>query len=111
MSKDNYLVGVMSHLDNTQFYEKLSEDPTEQFTEEITSTLTEMKEREILNKDTFDFLRPKKVGTSQFYILLKIHKTGIPGRPIVLSCGAPTENISFFVDHHLGPLVRGSPPT
>ena len=58
MSKDDYLALVISHLDNTQFNEILSEDPTELFAEEITSILTEMKEKEILNKDTFDFLQP-----------------------------------------------------
>ena len=65
-----------------------------------------MTEREILDRDTFDFLRPRNVRTSQFYILPEIHKKGIPGRPIVTSCGAPTENISLFVDYHLHPLVK-----
>ena len=109
MSKDDYLTRVMSHLNKTLFYGKLLEDPIERFTEDITSTLMEKREKEILNKDTFDFLCPKKVRTSWFYILPKIHKPGIPGRPIVLSCGTPTENISFIVDYHLVPLVRGIP--
>ena len=33
-----------------------------------------------------------------FYILLKIHKHGNPGRRIVSSNGHPTERISEFVD-------------
>jgi len=32
-----------------------------------------------------------------------------PGRPIVSSCGAPTECISEFVDYHLQPLVMQIP--
>jgi hypothetical protein len=39
-------------------------------------------------------------------MLPKIHKTGIPGRPIVSACGCPTERISAYVDHHLKPLVE-----
>ena len=39
----------------------------------------------------------------RFYILLKIHKPGNPGRPIVSSSSNPTERISHFVDHHLQP--------
>ena len=39
MSKDDYLTRVMDHLDNTQFYEKLSDDPKERFSEEITSLI------------------------------------------------------------------------
>ena len=44
MSKDDYLARVMSHLNNTQFYEKLAEDPTEQFSKEVTNYLSGMFE-------------------------------------------------------------------
>ena len=33
----------------------------------------------------------------------------IPGRPIVLSCRGPMENIYLFVDYHLRPLVKKIP--
>ena len=42
-------------------------------------------------------------------MLPKIHKVGHPARPIVSSSGAPTENISAFVDYHLHPLVTKLP--
>ena len=109
MSKDDYLSRVMHHLNNTHFYEKLSDDPTERFTAEIRSLLEEMKDKKVLEKENFCFLQPRNVRTSPFYILPKIHKPGIPGRPIVSSCGAPTEKISYFVDHHLNPLVKKIP--
>ena len=91
MSRDDYLTRVMSHLDNTQFYEKLAEDPTEWFSKEVTNYLSSMFERNVLDKDTFQFLLPKDVRTSRFYILPKLHKPGAPGRPIVSCCGAPTK--------------------
>ena len=47
----------------------------------------------MFDEDTFDFLRPKNARTSQFYIFPKIYKPNILGRTIVLSCGAPLENI------------------
>ena len=106
MSKDDYLSRVMDHLNNTHFYEKLSDDPTERFTEEITSLLEEMKDKKVLEKETFCFLQPRNVRTSLFYNFPKIHKPGIPRRPIVSSCGAPTEKISCFVGYHLNPLVK-----
>ena len=109
MSKDDYLTRVMDHLNNTQFYEKLSDDATEWFSEEITSLLEEMREKRVLERETFCFLQPRNVRTSRFYILPKIHKPGIPGRPIVSSCRASTEKISYFVDHHLNPLVKKIP--
>ena len=61
------------------------------------------------NKNTMASLIPQKSKASRFYILPKIHKPGNPGRPIVSSCGAPTEGISHFVDYHLAPLVKNVP--
>ena len=104
MLRDDYLTRVMKHLNNTQFHEKLPDDPTERFPSEI--ILSGMFERNVLDSGTFEFLCPKDIRTSQFYILPKLHKPGIPGRPIVSSCGAPTKGILKFVDYHLNPLVK-----
>ena len=41
----------------------------------------------------------------QFYLLPKIHKKGIPGRPICSSVNHPTTNISKFVDGHIKQYV------
>ena len=41
------------------------------------------------------------LAKSIYYILLKIHKTENPGRPIVSSNSHPTERISQFVDYHI----------
>ena len=40
----------------------------------------------------------------KLYLLPKIHKRlhDIPGRPVILNCGIPTEKVSEFLDHHLG---------
>ena len=54
---------------------------------------------EAINKDTFNYLQPKQLRTYQFYILPKIQKEGIEGRQIVLPWGAPTEQISQYVDN------------
>ena len=57
------------------------------------SALLNMTDRHAINKEIFNYLRPQKPQTSQFYILPRIHKDEISGRRIVSSCGAPTENI------------------
>ena len=98
ISKEDYLIKIMDHLDNTRFYKKFNEDPTEWFLEETTTVLANIRSRDIIHNDTFNYLQPKQVWTSRFYTLPKLHKESIPGRPIVSSCGAPTERISQFVD-------------
>ena len=99
----------MKHLQNQHHYEKLPEDPTELFSGEIKAFLEEMVRRHSVDKKTMASLLTKECKPSRFYIVPKIHKPGNPGRPIVSSCGSPTEGISHFVDYHLAPLVRDIP--
>ena len=109
MSRENYIAKVMQHLNDHQHYEKLSGDPTALFEREIKHFLEDMESRLSIDKSTMASLIPQKSKASRFYILPKIHKPGNPGRPIVSSCGAPTEGISHFVDYHLAPLVKNVP--
>ena len=62
ISKDDYETKVMDHLNNAQFY-----DPTRHSSEEIVSFLADMFERQIIDREAFDFLLPKNVRTSIFY--------------------------------------------
>ena len=60
-----------------------------------------------VKKDTMEYLVPRNPRTARFYHQPKIHKptVPVPGRPIVSSCGTPTERISEYVDYHLQPFV------
>jgi len=49
---------------------------------------------------------PNPPRIPQFYILTKIHKPIITGRPIISGCGGPTEKISSFVDSLLQPISK-----
>ena len=42
------------------------------------------------------------------YLPPKIHKRlfDVPGRPVILNCGIPTEKVSEFSDHHLKPVIQ-----
>ena len=48
-----------------------------------------------------------KTSLGKLYLLPKIHKgiCKVPGRP-VSNCGAPTEKVSEFLDHHLQPIMK-----
>ena len=109
MSRQDFLAKVMNHLEKKNFNRKLDEDPMERYAEEVTSFLQNMTDKQTINKEIFNYLRPQKPQTSRFYILPKIRKDGIPRRSTVLSCGAPTEKISQFVDFYLKPLVVKTP--
>ena len=109
MSHDDYVAEAMRQLTKEEHYLLLDRDPTTKYAEEITKLLAEMKARNAIDQETKDYLTPLHVRTARFYLLPKIHKPGNPGRPIVSSCGAPTEKISQFVDYHLRPLVENLP--
>ena len=65
--------------------------------------------RSQIDKTTKNFLTPHHPRTARFYLLPKIHKPGNHGRPIMSSNGAPTKNISRFVDYFLQPCVSTLP--
>ena len=72
----------------------------------IISYLETIKTHQKIDQKLFNYLfPPPNPRTSIFYILPKIHKTGIPGRPIVSSVGSLTENISKFLDLCTSPIV------
>ena len=52
MVRDDYLAKVMNHLDNTQLYEQLPDDPTERFSKEIRTGLTDMVKRHVMQMRT-----------------------------------------------------------
>ncbi|XP_071144979.1 uncharacterized protein [Mytilus edulis] len=109
MDKSNYVQEAIRQLDDDRFYKKLNSDPTLQFSEEITECLKEMCDNNIIDIDTFKYLKPENSKPGRFYLLPKIHKPGNPGRPIVSANGHPTEKISEFVDYYLRPHVENLP--
>ena len=109
MSREQYIDKVRNHLNNKDHYLKLDNDPPQRFSLEIEQVLIQMTNRYSIPEELIHILVPDETGVSRFYILPKMHKPGNPGRPIVSSCGSPTEGISRFIDFHLSPLVRKIP--
>ena len=98
-------------LTNQQHYRKLDEEPTKDHANKVKNLIQVMYNNGHLDKDAFKYLTPKHPKIARFYHQPKIHKPTIPvpGRPIVSSCGSPTERISEYVDYHLQPLVAKTP--
>ena len=77
---------------NTGTYKKISEDPTKKQKNKLISILKNIKAEGGINEETYRRLYPTAAVPSKFYGLPKIHKPGIPLRPIVSSIGAATYN-------------------
>ena len=90
---------------NTGTYKRISEDPTKKQKNKLISILKNIKAEGGLNKETYRRLYPTAAVPSKFYGLPKIHKPGIPLRPIVPSIGAATYNTAKELAKILKPLV------
>ena len=69
-----------------------------------------MHNDKLIDDTTYKFLYPEtRTRTPTLYLLPKIHKPDIPGRPIISGCGGPTVKLSQYADHLLKPLLKNIP--
>ena len=110
LTADSYLAEAHRQLSDTKYYRETSYDHTAETASEIETFLTHLYNEKLITSDTFDFLEPSnEVRTPVFYTLPKLHKEGIPGRPIISGCNSPTEKLSQYLDFYLKPIVRNIP--
>ena len=105
-SKRDYITEARRQLSNRSHYKEVAQDPTLKFEKTITEYIKQATKEKMITQTTGSNITPKNSTTPTFYMLPKIHKVNIPGRPIVAAIGGPTEKISKYVDHHLRPLVK-----
>ena len=105
--KHNYVAEGERQLHNAKFYEETETDLTGEVINRVNLYVNNMLQRGQISQNTSKYLTTDIDRTQQFYLLPKIHKDiqNPPGRPIVSGSGGPTEKISQFVDHFMGPLV------
>ena len=64
------------------------------------------KQNGLISEKNFDHLASAPDHTEgRFYLLSKIHKKGVPGRPICSSVNHPTSRVSKLVDEHIKKYV------
>ena len=115
MNKCDYIAEVERQLHNSDYYEKLESDPSEEVKSRISDCIEKLSEQSPNISDVFDTF-PSEMRTPKFYILPKTHKEfddslplGYPGRPIVFACNSSTDNISKYIDYVLKPLMQSLP--
>ena len=109
MNTRDYIREAMRQLSNRENYHPLDNDPTNNFSMRIKHYLDNMLENDHIDEACYEYLNIPDPKPGRFYLLPKIHKKGIPGRPICGSNNHPTERISEFVDHHIRKYVNELP--
>ena len=90
---------------NTETYKKITEDPTNKQKSRLINILKNIKAEGGLNEEMYRRLYPTGAVSPKFYGLPKIHKPGIPLRPIVSSTGTATYNTAKELAKILKPFM------
>ena len=104
LDKEDYIKRAEDLLeDNT--YKKIAEDPTPKQKNKLINILRNIKAEGGLKEEVYKRLYPTGAGSPKFYGLPKLHKAGIPLRPIISSIGTVTYNTAKELARILKPLV------
>ena len=106
LNTTDYLREGYRQLSDNSFYTQIDNDPTQEVGDKINHTLTKMRQKGLISNQNFEHLScDKTLKEGRFYLLPKIHKKGVPGRPICSSVNHPTSKVSKFVDEHIKKYV------
>ena len=108
--REDYLTEAYRQLNNPSHYQKLTHDPTPTILTETKKLAGNLYKSNIIDSTTHKFLTTDtQARTPYLYLLPKIHKPNIPGRPIISGCGGPTVKLSQYADYLLKPLLHYIP--
>ena len=107
MDKEDYIRKAEELLDQPA-YKSIPTDPTTKYKNKLISLLKTIRTQGGINEVIYRRLYPTGAGSPKFYGLPKVHKEGMPLRPIVSSIGAVTYETSKELSRILKPLVGKS---
>ena len=105
LDKTEYEEKVTRMLSDEKTYEKLKKDPTASYKKKLVSILTRLKDEGKISRDLYSYLYPTSEKVPQMYCLPKVHKEGIPFRPIVDYIGSIGYNTSRFLADILARII------
>ena len=108
MDQEDY-VQKAEELLNQHTYRTISSDPTTRYKNKLINLLKSIKTEGGMNENLYRRLYPTGAGSPKFYGFHKIHKVGIPLRPMVCSIGAVSYETSKELAWILNLLVGKSP--
>ncbi|MCP3664598.1 MAG: hypothetical protein GY696_19260 [Gammaproteobacteria bacterium] len=92
-------------LDDRNVYSLLQSDPSAVYEDQISSFLQASQANGLIPEKTCSSLMTTGARPARFYGIPKVHKAGIPLRPIAGANGTATERISWYLHQILQPLV------
>jgi len=104
ISHKAYDILCLKNLDCPDF-EQINENPLEKINQEIVEKLSELLFNNEISEKLKDFLILDNSRLGSYRLLMKLHKKKFGTRPIINSKSHPTENLSWFLDSILKPII------
>ena len=92
-------------LSDTKFYSKVNEDKSKEHQNLVKGKISQLINENRLPDNAINLI-VKNPKAGNFYLLPKIHKEGIPGRPISSNINCPTYHVSQFLSEVMRPMVE-----
>jgi len=94
MDKTDYFDKMNALVNDKQTYKELKHDLTPALQPKLNSKILTLKKTDAIDTQCYYRLRCSVPQPPKLYGLLKLHKPGIPMRPIVSFCGSPMYHLS-----------------
>ena len=106
LDREEYVSKLTSILsDQTKFTQTLSEkDKTEHIEQQISKCLKTLREEGVITETTYESIRPTGSTIPRLYGLPKIHKPGVPLRPILSMTNSPYHSAAQWLVEILEPV-------
>ena len=104
MDRTEYLE-KMNRLLEDETYRTLKMDPTSKVEKKITKALKQLESKGYISDKERRYLSPQCSSLLQIYGFLKVHKEGMPFRPIVSAIGSPLYKLAKMLTRILSPLA------
>ena len=95
LNREDYLEKCMDHTNNGP-YQLLKKDPTSKIKAKILKQLKILKDNEFNDNKLYHYRKPSDSPAPRFYAQPKLHKPGVPIRPVVSHSGSPLHLTNHF---------------
>ena len=110
MDTDDYDRKMNTIISDTTIYKKLDFNPTDKYVKSIRKELESLKNNLHITPQFYNKFYPRGCSAPKIYGLSKIHKTGVPLRPIVSTFSSPVARLGKWLSVALRPLLGTQKP-
>ena len=105
LNREDYLEKCMDHINNSP-NQLLKKHTTIKSKIKTLKQLKVLKDDEFIDNNLYYYLKPTDSAAPRFYGQPKIHKAGVPIRPIVSYSGSPLHNVNKYIANILKAYVK-----